>query len=300
MADVIDPSRTTYRFVHNPHSGNASRNAKIRAAVESFIQRENLRADLVETFHPTHATHLSRQAVADGCDVIVAMGGDGTMNEVAQAVAHSDAVFGLIPGGSGNGLGRHLGLQGSIPQALTTLINGRIRSIDTGEANRQPFFNIMGIGYDAELSVMFNRLTRRGLWPYLREGLKLWRSYRPAEYTVHGPGGTLTIEALMVAVANSDQYGYNCFISPGAEVDDSLLNLVLVKPVSALQFVPLAYRMRCGTADKSPHVKLLSGDRFLIETNVSSPIHTDGEVHEPTSRVEVGVRPQSLRMLVPA
>lgn len=300
MSDVIDPTRTIYRFVHNPHSGNPARNAKIRAAVEQFIRARQLKATVVETGAPAHATQLAREAVSEGCDVVVAMGGDGTMNEVAQAVVGSPVIFGLIPGGSGNGLGRHLGLQGSIPQALETLMGGRIRSIDTGEAARQPFFNVMGVGYDAVLSERFNRLTRRGLRSYLREGIRLWRSYPPARYTIHRGDETLTTDALMVAVANSDQYGYNCYIAPGARVDDARLNLVVVKPISALQFVPLALRMRQGSADRSPHVQLMSGERFVIETDQPQPLHTDGEVRAATSRLEVNVVPRSLRMLVPA
>lgn len=300
MADVIDPSRTTYRFVHNPHSGNANRNAAIRREVDNFIQHSGLRADLVETSHPTHATQLARQAVAEGCNVIVAMGGDGTMNEVARAVVHTDATFGLIPGGSGNGLGRHLGLQGSISQALDTLIKGRVRPIDTGEINHHPFINVMGVGYDAELSGRLNHLTHRGLWPYLREGVNLWRKYQPTKFRIRHAGETRELFALMVAVANSDQYGYDCFISPGAQVDDGLLNLVIVKPINALQFAPLAYRMRRGTADQSPHVQLLSGDRFVIESDSETALHTDGEVIGKATQIEVAVRPQSLRMLVPA
>lgn len=300
MSDLIDPSRTTYRFVHNPHSGNSARNARIRTAVEEFIRAQRLNATVVETDAPTHATRLARQAVDEGCDVVVAMGGDGTMNEVAQAVVGSPVIFGLIPGGSGNGLGRHLGLQGSIPQVLETLIRGRIRSIDTGEAAGHPFFNVMGVGYDAALSERFNRLTRRGLRSYLREGIKLWRSYPPARYTIRQGDTTVTTEALMVAVANSDQYGYDCYIAPGARVDDALLNLVVVKPISALQFGPLAFRMRWGTADRSPHVRLMSGTQFIIETDRPQPIHTDGEVRASASQLVVNAVPRSLRMLVPA
>ncbi len=300
MPAVIDPARTTYRIVHNPHSGDARRNARIVRATEQFIRDHRLRADRVETTGPTHATQLARQAIAEGCDVVVAMGGDGTMNEVAQAVVGSGVPFGLIPSGSGNGLGRHLGLHGPIEHTLAALVTGSIRSIDTGTADGRPFFNVMGIGYDAALSVRFNALTDRGLWPYLREGLKLWRAYRPANYTLQANDKVLHRVALMVAVANSDQYGYNCFIAPGAKVDDGRMSLVVVKPISALGFVPLAYRLRRGTAHQSPHVEGWEGEKFIIERTEAGPLHTDGEVHSSPARVEVNTLPRSLQILVPA
>jgi len=298
MPASINPARTTYRVIHNPKSGNASRNARNRQAAERFFRERRIQADFVETAGPNHATALAAQAVNDGCPIIVAMGGDGTMNEVARAVTHSDAVLGLIPCGSGNGLGRHLGLQGSVLQSLHALVSGRVREIDTGTADQHPFFNVTGIGYDADLSVRFNSLTDRGFWPYLRTSINLWRKYRPSRYVIHEGQQTHEFTALMVAVANSDQYGYNCFIAPGAKVDDGLLNLTVVRPVGALGFTALAYRMRRGSTAKSPAITLLTSDRFTIERPQPGYLHTDGEVHEAPARIDVAVQPRSLRILV--
>ena len=300
MTASIDPARTTFRIVHNPQSGHASKNAQTRAFAAQFFRDKGVQTEFAETQSSGHATVLAQQAVDEGCDVIVAMGGDGTMNEVAQAVNHSAAVFGLIPCGSGNGLGRHLGLHGPLQQSLEALLSGRIRLIDTGRANQQPFFNVMGVGFDADLSGHFNRLQSRGLWPYLRTGINLWRRYQPATYTIQFGNQTTTLSALMIAVANSDQYGYNCFISPGSKVDDGQLNLTVVKPVSLLGFAALAYRLRRGSAAKSPYLKLLCSDHFTIEREQAGSLHTDGEVHQTTARVEVTVQPASLRILVPA
>ncbi len=300
MTVPIDPARTTFRVVHNPHSGHAAKNAQTRAIAAQFFRDRGIPAKFIATQSPGHATVLAQQAVDEGCDVIVAMGGDGTMNEVAQAVNHSTAVFGLIPCGSGNGLGRHLGLHGSLQRTLESLVTGRIRMIDTGRANQRPFFNVMGVGFDADLSEQFNRLQSRGFWPYFRTGINLWRRYRPATYTIRFGDQTATLSALMIAVANSDQYGYNCFISPGAKVDDGQLNLTVVKPVNLFGFATVAYRLRRGSAAKSPYLTMFCHDRFTIERTNAGSMHTDGEVHQTNAQVDVAVQPASLRILVPA
>jgi diacylglycerol kinase (ATP) len=300
MPDQLDPSRTTYRIVHNPVSGSTAQNARLRRTTERFFEDRGVAVDFVETTHPTHATTLAQEAIDAGCDVVIAMGGDGTMNEVATAVTRSDAVFGLIPGGSGNGLGRHLGLHGPLPRTLQALLTGRVHSIDTGTANGLPFFNVMGIGYDADLSVEFNRLTQRGLWSYLKTGVNFWRNYPPERYVIRQDERQTEINALMIAVANSDQYGYNCYVAPGAKVDDGELNLTAIKPIRAYGFVPLAARLRFGTVRTSPAAQLMAGKTFIIERPSAGIIHTDGEVHQTSARVEVAVQPQSLKILVPA
>lgn len=299
MSDVFDPGAARFRIIFNPISGHTARNAKLRHQAAAFLQEHGLHGEIVDTNHPHHATELAHEAIAAGCDVVVAMGGDGTLNEVARAVTDSPAILGLIPCGSGNGLGRHLGL-GAGHSALPVLRAGHVRTIDTGVANGLPFFNVMGVGFDAEISSRFNRLNKRGFFSYVKTGWKTWHRYQPDQYAIRNGSAELDVSAFVIAVANSDQYGNDCFIAPGAQVDDGLLDLTAIKPFDNLSLLPLAASLFRGRVHHSPHVEQLRGTHFSIRRSAPGPIHTDGEVHDTAATVEVTIKPRSLRVLVPA
>jgi YegS/Rv2252/BmrU family lipid kinase len=288
-------------FIFNPHSGRNRRDPWLISAIGAFIAEHRLDADLVSTTAPGHATELARAGIATGCGRIVAVGGDGTMNEVAQTLIGSPAALGLVPCGSGNGLALHLGIPTAPRRALALLADerSRVAVIDTGTANGRPFCNAMGFGFDAEISHRFNRLTRRGLPAYLLTGHAAFRSHRPETCVIHGGGRRHELAAFVVAIANSDQYGNHALIAPGARVDDGLLDLVAVRPVGFLGALPLVARLFLGTIDGSARVLRLRDRRFVIERPAPGLIHTDGETHATDSVVEIIVRPHSLRLVVP-
>lgn len=288
------------RFIFNPRSGHNQRNPHLLARAQAFIREHGLDATVVSTERPLHATDLARQAVADGCGIVVAIGGDGTMNEVGSALIGTTATLGLIPCGSGNGLGRHLGIPGPGRGAFRTLIGGRVRVIDTGTANGHVFINAMGLGFDAEISDRFTRVTRRGLSAYVRTTFAAWRTFRPVPLTVRSPSGPLATTAFIAAVANSDQYGNDCYIAPRAQVDDGLLDLTVIRPVGFWRALPLAVRLFAGTVDRSASADCLRAAAFTLTRPAAGLIHTDGEPRHTAATVEVAVRPRSLRVLVPA
>jgi len=295
------------RFIFNPCSGKNRRNPWLVPAIRAFVAQHRLDADLVFTSHPGHATALARAALADGCERVVAVGGDGTMNETAQALVGASAALAIVPCGSGNGLALHLGLPTQPRRALALLVDAtaRVVAIDTGTANGHPFFNAMGLGFDAEISRRFNRLTRRSLTAYARTGLAAFvRSagrHSGQQVTITDGNGTQeTLDAFLVSVANSDQYGNHARLAPGARVDDGLLDLVAVRPPGLWGALPLVVRLFSGTFDRSPRVQRHRGARFIIHRPAPGLIHTDGETHETGATVEVAVLPRSLRLLVPA
>jgi len=287
------------RFIFNPRSGRNHRDPVLHQRCQAFIAEHRLDATMVVTERPRHATELAARALDDGCGLVVAVGGDGTMNEVAQALVGREAALGLIPCGSGNGLGRHLGVPDPGRGAFRTLLNGRIREIDTGLANGLPFFNAMGVGFDAEISFRFNHLTRRGLPAYVRTALGAYFSFVPEPFVIRN-GRVISTRAFLIAVANSDQYGNDAVIAPGASVDDGRLDLVAVKSVGLFNALPLAVRLFTKTIDGSPSVQHLRGDHFVIEREAPGLLHTDGETHTTCANVEIGVRPRSLKVMVPA
>jgi diacylglycerol kinase (ATP) len=290
------------RFIFNPHSGRNRRNSPLVPAIHAFIARHRLDADLVSTESPGHATALAQDAVVAGCARVVAVGGDGTMNEVAQALIGAPAALALVPCGSGNGLALHLGIPTTPRRALALIADpaSRVAAIDTGTANGHPFCNAMGLGFDAEISRRFNRLTRRGLPAYALTGHAAFRSHRPEACVIFGDGRREELDVFVIAVANSDQYGNRAYIAPGARVNDGTLDLVAVGPVTFFNALPLVVRLFLGTLDRSSHVLRLRDRRFVIVRAAPGLIHTDGETHLTGVSVEVVVRPRSLRIVVPA
>ncbi|MDF9826811.1 diacylglycerol kinase (ATP) [Ereboglobus sp. PH5-10] len=304
------------RFIFNPRSGYNISNPHVVERVRRFIAEQNaagvLDARLVSTERPHHATELARAAIADGCELVVAVGGDGTINETATALVNAPApvALGLVPCGSGNGLGRHLGIPRPDENALRTLVDGTPRVIDTAMANEHPFFNMMGLGFDAGISARFRSLKKRGFPRYLKIILSEFFRYKPVscaitpldENALPAPATAkqrLEAEAFILAIGNSDQYGNDGFITPLARIDDGQLDLTLVRGVSLLNALPLAIRLLTRRLYGSKKVAHLRAPGFVIERSEPGLIHTDGEPREATARIEVKILPQSLRVMTP-
>jgi YegS/Rv2252/BmrU family lipid kinase len=287
------------RFIFNPCSGR-QRNSGLLPVVREFIRSKGLDADLVITEGPGHATELAREAVAAGCGRVIAVGGDGTVNEVAQALLDSPATLALVPCGSGNGLARHLGLPGSAAAALDLASDpdALAMPIDTGSVNGRPFFNAMGLGLDAEVSRRFNGLTRRGLPAYARTAFDVFFNRAQERCTITSGGSTRELDVLLIAVANSDQYGNGAFIAPGARADDGLLDLVAVSPVGVPGAFVLGVRLFAGSIDRSPRVLRIQGAGFEIVRAKGGIVHTDGEIHETGAVLNIAVHPNSLSVVI--
>lgn len=282
-------------FIVNPRSGKAQR---ALPEVRAFAARQG--AEVALTERSRHASELAQRAIDTGCELIVAVGGDGTMNEIASALVGSPATLGLIPCGSGDGLGRHLGIHGSVARALDILNTGTPRVIDSGLADGHPFFTVAGLGFEVEISTRFNQLTERGFRRYLITSARAWREYLPQPCTIECEGQREELTVFTLAVGNSDQYGNGAFIAPGARVDDGLLNLTVVPPVGWLSALPMLYRLFSGTLGPRGGVWQRRAAQFVVTRPTAGMIHTDGETHLAGMRVEFSIRPQSLRIMAPA
>lgn len=289
------------RFILNPASGRTRRNTRLLKLLREIVANPGRDAELFVTDGPGHATALAREAVASGAAEVVAVGGDGTLNEVAQGLLRTPAALGIVPCGSGNGLARHLRLPTSPVRALASLFETErtVATLDAGLADGCPFVNAMGLGLDAEVSRRFNGLVRRGLPAYARTVLRAYRECGATSVTISDGQRRVTVSALLVAVANSDQYGNQARIAPGARTDDGLLDLVVVPPAGVLGALALAVRLFAGTIDRAPGVQHWRADRFRVERSGAGLIHTDGESHEVGPIVHVAVVPQALRVVVP-
>ena len=271
--------------------------------IEAFLAKSGLKGAVVVTERRGHATELAAAAVKAGADVVVAVGGDGTVNEVACALVDTPVALGIVPCGSGNGLARHRGIS-LRPEAalagLAGLAGGQVRRIDAGEANGRLFFCAMGTGFDTAVLASFERLARRGFAAYFSAAVRAFRRYRCEAYGLRiGAGDAEVRPALFLTVANSDQLGNNARIAPGARVDDGRLDLVVIPPVGWLSGLPLVARLFGGSVDRGAGVERWTGESFIITRAAAGQMHVDGELVETSAEISVRVRPGCLRVIGP-
>ncbi len=291
------------RLILNPNSGHNRTDKKIQPALESFITAHpSLHAQLVLTQRPVHATQLAREALAEGCTHLVAIGGDGTMNEIATALlGATHATLCLVPRGSGNGLARHLRIPLNLENALALIANplARRTAIDHGTVNNSPFFNVAGHGFDALIAHRFANLTQRGFLAYIRETLYALRTYKPAQLSVTTPTETFTARPWIASIANSTQYGNNARIAPCALSDDGQLDLVLLSPRHLLDHVATALRLFLGNLHHSPVARTVRASHFTLTREETAPVHLDGEPIIAPRTLEIQAHRQSLHVLTP-
>jgi len=249
------------------------------------------------TERPGHARELAAAALRRGARLCIAWGGDGTVNEVASALAHTDAVLGIVPGGSGNGLARELGVPADPAQAFDMILSGSARAIDAGEVDGHLFVNVAGFGLDARVALAFGADRRRGLRRYVQLTARELLAYDPVEYTVTVDGDTERARPLIVALANSRQYGNGALIAPDARLDDGRLDVVVVGHRPPWRVLVEARRLFTGTLGEAPGVSMRTGR--TIEISAAEPVvyHVDGEAHRGGALVRAQVRPAALHVV---
>jgi len=276
-------------FIVNPISGKSRK--------ERIINR--LKADgqkVVCTEYAGHAEKLAREASEK---IIVAVGGDGTVNEVAKGILGSDKILGIIPCGSGDGLALHLGISRNFNKALKTLTEGRIHIIDTASINGKPFFSVCGIGFDAVVSERFAHSGKRGLMNYIEQGLKTWREYTPEKYTICIDGKSWENEAALITVGNSNQWGNNAKIAPLADISDGMLDVTVVDMFNTMDMPALGYLLLTGRLDHNSKVHCYRGKEISISRKTEGPAHADGDWFEAGTEINISILPHSLNVLVP-
>jgi len=273
------------------------------------LERLGVAGDIRLTERAGHAHELALDAAASGADIVIGWGGDGTINEIGRAlVQHGDAgdpanalartpALGIIPGGSGNGLARDLGIPFDPGKAIEHALGATSRVIDAGELGGHVFLNIAGIGVDAHVAALVTtRVHHRGLMPYLRaSGGDLLR-YKPAAYTIEIDGRTTQIEALMLAFANSTQWGFGARIAPRADLTDGLLDLVVVRDRG---FIGNALRVPALFARRIDRQRGIDTQRIreaTIRAREPMLFHIDGEAVQGSETLTARVRPRALTL----
>ncbi len=285
------------RFIINPISGTRSKAAIVRLIPE-YLDTERFEYDIVYTKHSGHAALLANQAVDEGIDVVVAVGGDGTVNEVARSLVHTPAALGIIPCGSGNGLARHLFIPINPVGALKILSECQIECLDYGKINTQPFFCTCGIGFDAFISQKFAEAGHRGLLTYVDSTLKGGLNYKPETYTLSFDGEEKVYEAFLIACANASQYGNNAYIAPAASMNDGLMDVTILEPFNVLEAAQIAVQLFSKTIDKNSHARTYRCKHLHIHRQHPGVVHFDGDPMQCGTDIDVGIIAGGINVVV--
>lgn len=284
-------------FIVNPRS-HEIKGLDINKIIEANLDSNQFQYKIVYTQCAQHATELAQEALINSADIIAAVGGDGTVNEVGRALVNSEAILAIIPVGSGNGLARHLGIPVGLTKALKALNHGSPVIIDTAKMNEKTFLGVAGIGFDAHVAHKFALFGRRGFFSYCRVALKEFSLYPSQSYFITIDGKQITRKAFILTFANSSQYGNNFIITPKARVSDGYLDLVIVDDIPIHSIPQFLYRFGHGTLNRSHHFETRQFKEITIQ-HPDMQAHIDGEPVLFKGEIKVTIQPKSLKVLVP-
>ena len=285
-------------FIINPNSAKRNRD-RISRAIKTGIDKRVFEISVAYTQSAGHAVTLSKDAVASKVEVIVAVGGDGTVNEVASQMINSSSVLGIVPLGSGNGLARHLGISRNIEKAIELINKQNTSLIDTGLVNGKVFISIAGIGFDALIAERFAKGTQRGFLGYFQIIANEYLFYKPQTYRLtFDDGQVITESALFVAFANSNQFGYNTTIAPNANIQDGLLDVCIVKKPDIFHIPLIASLLLLRQIDISPSVEIVQAKSLMVKRNQNDVVNIDGEPLNLEKNLEIKINPLSLKIII--
>lgn len=282
----------TYTFIINPVSGGKKKKGIVSMIADYFGE-----TDVKFTEYAGHARKLAEEATTD---VVVAVGGDGTVNEVASALVGTDKILGIVPCGSGDGLALHLGISRNYRKSLLQLYNSTVARMDCGKMNGKYFFCTAGVGFDAKVGLDFSKSSHRGLFTYISMAARNWFRYEPDYYRVSIDGWIKWEgKAVFITVGNADQWGNNAKICGGATVLDGQFDVTIVKPFKTYMFPPLIIRLMSGKVKGCDSTECLTAKTVVIERSSEGPAHFDGEPVSEGTKLEMEIIPSSLNVLIP-
>lgn len=284
-------------FILNPISGTVSK-AGIPGLIEERLDKEKFDCRIAETKYAGHATELAQQAARQGIDVVVAVGGDGTVNEVGRALVNTKTAMGILPCGSGNGLARHLNLPMNLKKCIDILNDCDIHTLDYGLINRHPFFCTCGMGFDAFISMKFAEAGKRGPITYMQKILEEGLSYQPETYEIEDEEGTRRYKAFLVSAANASQYGNNAYIAPQASMSDGLLDIIIMEPFDLIEAPQVAIELFNKTLDKNLKIKTFRASHIHIHRKSEGIIHYDGDPVMADADVDISIVPKGINIIV--
>ncbi|WP_295664507.1 diacylglycerol kinase family protein [uncultured Mucilaginibacter sp.] len=283
-------------FIINPVSGGKKKDG-VPALIEKYLDKGVFDHEVIYSTAENSIRSIAKKAVAV-YDIIVAVGGDGTVNETASALAGTDKTLAIIPYGSGNGLARFLNIPLDTVKAIKNINTGRTEIIDAGKINNQWFFNMAGLGFDAHISEVFSHDKQRGFKAYFTSSIQEFSNYKAQDYHIEIDGCAYDREAFMLSFANSSQFGNNAHVSPSASLHDGLIDVCVVKPFPGYRLFEMGLRMLTKQVESSAFVEIIRGKHVKIKRKSPGPIHLDGEPSIIGDEIEINMFPHTLKVIV--
>lgn len=293
----MDPKKRII-FVVNPISGTHGKEFILKL-IERELDTSKYEYSIRKTEYAGHASEIAAQAAAEGIDIVVAIGGDGTINEIGRALIHTNTAMGIIPCGSGNGLARHLHIPMDPKGAINVLNGGRIKLIDYGIIDQHPFFCTCGVGFDAFVSLKFADSGKRGLLTYLENTLHESLTYQPETYEIENSTGTVRYKAFLIACANASQYGNNAYIAPQASLTDGMMDITILEPFTVLDVPSLSIQLFTKTLDQNSRIKTMKDKSIIIHREKEGVFHFDGDPMMGGKDLKVEIIHQGLQVVAP-
>jgi YegS/Rv2252/BmrU family lipid kinase len=283
-------------FIVNPISGTKSK-SRLAKLIRESLDLQQFAPTVVVTEYAGHATQLAQQFALQDYYAVVAVGGDGTINEVASGLIGSQTALGIVPNGSGNGFARHLDISTRMNRAVEMLNNSEPIQVDYGMVNDKPFFSTCGVGFDAVVAANFSD-TDRGLKGYMQTILKDLFQYKPERYHIEGEGIDLTTTAFLVNFANASQWGYDAYIAPKASVQDGWLDIAVVSEFPMVIAAGLALRLFTKTIDEMVHMNMLRAKELTLTREDEGIMQIDGTPVMMPATLHVKIVEDGLKVLV--
>lgn len=286
-------------FVINPISGTQNK-TNILECVKSLLDKDKYAPEVIYTERAGHAIEIAAAKARENYFAVVAIGGDGTINEIARSLVHTSTALGIIPCGSGNGLARHLQIPMDVRKAVEIINGGNIDVIDYGKINDQPFFCTCGVGFDAFVSLKFAQAGKRGPLTYIEKTLVESLKYKPETYELEIDGSPSRYKAFLIACGNASQYGNNAYITPQASMDDGLLDVTIIEPFTMFEAPSMAFQLFNKTIDQNSHIKTFQCRKLHIHRTKPGVAHYDGDPVMMGEDIDVQIMEKGLRVITPA
>ncbi|HCC53142.1 MAG TPA: lipid kinase [Porphyromonadaceae bacterium] len=282
----------------NPVSGVGSKD-KIPDMIASRCIERGISMQVLNTGYAGHAKELTLRAIDDGADCVIAVGGDGTVNEIAQNLLFTDVFLGIIPKGSGNGLAHELNIPMDIKGAVDVIFAGHTSVIDACKANERAFFCTCGVGFDATISKEFAKEKHRGSLTYVKDIVESYLEYKPEVYELRVNDHTIREKAFLITCANASQYGNNAFIAPNADINDGKIDITILSPFNTFDIGPLAIQLFTKTIDKNSKIKTLRAKEAQIIRQKAGVMHIDGEPVMESEEINISVIKSAVKVFSP-
>jgi YegS/Rv2252/BmrU family lipid kinase len=283
-------------FIVNPISG-VGRQKVIEKLIAGHLDKKKYEPVIAYTKARAHATTLAAEAAQNNFDVVVAVGGDGSVNETGKGLVGSHTAMAIMPAGSGNGLARHLGIPMKLEKAMQVINEGRIMSIDTVKMNGERFFGMAGVGFDAHIGWEFARYGKRGFSSYVKVFLREYPRYKAQKYELTLDGKKMEREALLISFANGSQYGNNATIAPHADIGDGLIDVCILRDFHISKAAGLTWKLFTKKMHSSKYLEILRAKEVIVKQKAETA-HLDGEPVLVGHELKMQVDPLSLKVLV--